>query len=283
MSRTPVRLNVYDMYWLNEYASTVGIGVFHTGIEVYGVEYAYGGHPFAFSGIFDNTPQDAEELGENFKFRESILVGETDFTAGDVRHMIQLMGHEYKGDRYHLISKNCNHFTAALAKTLTGKDIPGWVNRLASISGSIPFLERCIPQEWLTPVALQQSLERRQSASNGAAVDSGSGQSTPEDDAAIRRTSSSAANSRHAPPPSVGAPPTSSNNGFRWSSLSSIGSAFSLSSTNGQSPRGRDFDGGSTNLGSARSESPAPSLTRFWNSLRSLGDKDGGAANSKQT
>lgn len=232
MARAPVRLNVYDMYWLNDYAATLGVGIFHSGVEVYGVEYAYGGHPFAFSGVFENSPQDAEELGENFKFRQSILLGETDFTAGDVRHMVQLLGHEYRGDKYHLISKNCNHFTSALAKTLTGNDIPGWINRLATISGSIPFLERFLPQEWLTPVALQESIrERRRSEDSHVSAVESAQEATEE--AVGSRKCSAAMN---------GGEKALAQNGPR--EIASQG----------------------------RTSSPVPPLARIWNSIRSIGN-----------
>ncbi|KAI1309034.1 Deubiquitinase DESI2 [Halotydeus destructor] len=159
MAREPIKLNVYDMCTINQYTSRLGVGVFHSGIQVYGIEYGYGGHPFEVSGVFEMEPRDEEALGEEtFRYKETIIIGYTDFSDDEIRELVKSMGEQFKGHQYHLLHKNCNHFCDSLSKTLCGSSIPSWVNRLAYISTCVPFLERCIPKEILTPAALEREL-----------------------------------------------------------------------------------------------------------------------------
>ena len=44
-------------------------------------------------------------------------------------------------------------------KTICGEDIPPWVNRLAYAATFVPFIERVIPKEWISPIAVQHTVE----------------------------------------------------------------------------------------------------------------------------
>ncbi|XP_047326525.1 deSI-like protein At4g17486 [Impatiens glandulifera] len=127
--KTPVYLNVYDLTTMNGYVYWAGLGIFHSGVEVHGVEYAYGAHEFSSSGVFEVEPRQCP----GFKFRRSIFVGTTDWDAVQVREFMEMYSSNYNGDMYHLIAKNCNHFCNDICYMLTGKSIPKWVNRLAKL------------------------------------------------------------------------------------------------------------------------------------------------------
>jgi len=108
-----------------------------------------------------NSRKSQSERFIYFSRRQVIHLGYTDFTELDVQRIIAELGKDFRGDKYHLMNRNCNHFSSALTEILCGKVVPSWINRLAYWSTCVPFLERCLPQEWLTPVALQQTINQR--------------------------------------------------------------------------------------------------------------------------
>jgi len=57
--------------------------------------------------------------------RESFVIGQTDFSVCEIRELVDDIGNEFHGMHYHLIHKNCNHFTDAISKV---KSIMGCSN-----------------------------------------------------------------------------------------------------------------------------------------------------------
>nr|XP_004238234.1 deSI-like protein At4g17486 [Solanum lycopersicum] len=144
---TPVCLNVYDLTPMNNYVYWAGFGIFHSGVEVHGVEYAFGAHDYPTSGVFEVEPRKCP----GFKFRKSILVGTTKLDPNQVREFIEHQAAAYNGDSYHLIVKNCNHFCKDICHKLTGKKIPKWVNRLAKLGSAF----NCMLPEALKVAAVE--------------------------------------------------------------------------------------------------------------------------------
>lgn len=97
--------------------------------SVQGMEYGFGAHEYPTSGVFEVEPRSCP----GFIFRRSVLLGSTNMSHSEFRSFMEHLSAKYHGDTYHLIAKNCNHFTDEVCKRLTGKPIPGWINRMARL------------------------------------------------------------------------------------------------------------------------------------------------------
>ncbi|MQL71193.1 hypothetical protein Taro_003507 [Colocasia esculenta] len=188
-----VYLNVYDLTPINGYAYWLGLGIYHSGVQVHGVEYAYGAHDHPTTGIFEGEPRQCP----GFRFRKSILIGRTDLGAREVRAVMEELAEEYTGSSYHLISKNCNHFCNDVCVRLVGKPIPRWVNRLANIG----LLCNCV-----LPVGLHVAAVRHEPATTEGggpvAIRKGEGEKKKLRSRSVRYMISSPSSSSSSPPAS---------------------------------------------------------------------------------
>ncbi|CAK4093610.1 unnamed protein product [Aphanomyces euteiches] len=121
--KTTVTLNVYDIVESNAYTYAWGLGAFHSGIVIGGVEFSFAGG----AGIFSSEPKQAQGA----IFRESIEMGEFEGTYQDAKRIIDDMRSEFQGDHYNLLTRNCNTFSNEACIRLVGQPIPAFVNRIA--------------------------------------------------------------------------------------------------------------------------------------------------------
>lgn len=87
-----VYVNVYGLTAINQVIRYTGIGVYHSGVEVYGIEWAYGGFPDSVCSIFQmSKPRDLESLSNingRFQFVQTVDIGKTHYTPSEVKTIV---------------------------------------------------------------------------------------------------------------------------------------------------------------------------------------------------
>lgn len=135
----PILLNVYEPAPQNgqQQMSMPGFGIYHTGLEVYGTEYAFAGGDTTSSGIQPQQPRYMPS-GAPWIYKKTEKVGTTTMTRAQVQTLISNMGREYPANTYNLLARNCNNFSDDFCKRISKNKngIPSWVNRSASMANA---------------------------------------------------------------------------------------------------------------------------------------------------
>jgi hypothetical protein len=103
-------------------------GAFHSGVEVYGKEWAFGMNPNqSATGVSWNPPGECPE----HSFREMISMGCTTYTPEQVDQILNELMAEWPGVSYDIFTRNCHNFSEELCRRLGVACLPSWVNNLA--------------------------------------------------------------------------------------------------------------------------------------------------------
>ena len=124
-----IKLNIYDLHNSNSVLYNVGMGFFHTGVEVNGYEFS-----FSANGVLRTRPQ----LPEFGVLREQIVMGTyTGGMQGIYNIISTLRNARFMPGAYHPTDLNCNHFSEAFCVSAVNAHIPDWVNRMAGIGSTL--------------------------------------------------------------------------------------------------------------------------------------------------
>uniref|UniRef100_A0A0K0DYD1 DUF862 domain-containing protein n=1 Tax=Strongyloides stercoralis TaxID=6248 RepID=A0A0K0DYD1_STRER len=134
-------------------------GIYHTGVEVYGKEFMFGGHPENKTGITSVKPKQAYEYNNKFIFKKCINMGTTKYDKITIYRIIEQLGKQFSGMNYHLLKKNCNNFSDEFCKKIVGKGIPKKYNRIARFFNSIPLFYNFFSEERFTFRDMDISIE----------------------------------------------------------------------------------------------------------------------------
>lgn len=123
-------------------------GVFHAGVEVNGLEWSYGmSQSETLPGLSCVLPKQHP----SHRYRQSVKLNRTKFTAEDIAELISQLAEEYPGHDYHLLRRNCCHFADDFCQRIGAGRIPGWVHRLARIGANVDTIMHRVMNRRLLP------------------------------------------------------------------------------------------------------------------------------------
>lgn len=129
---TDVALSVYVLSGasvLNKVTELAGIGgAYHVGVEIFCLEWSFGWSPHG-TGVH-NVYAGCSEGGT---FKERVLLGQTPCSPSEVIAILAELREAWPGTSYHLLRRNCAHFSMELVSRLKVRQFPDWVNSLASL------------------------------------------------------------------------------------------------------------------------------------------------------
>eukprot|EP00434_Breviolum_minutum_P037418 symbB.v1.2.033176.t2/scaffold4088.1/size44913/3 len=125
---------------LNGWLKPVGIGAFHCAVQVYGVEWSYGGwleeghmEDDDATGIWSCLPQ----MSGDHTFREAVPMGSISFSEEDTVELIYSLMEEWPMSEYDILNKNCCHFCEELCQLLGLGPLPSRVKKLAGLGATL--------------------------------------------------------------------------------------------------------------------------------------------------
>ena len=126
---TPVWLNVYHLTCLNYLLQIIGVGIYHTAIEIDSQEYSFGATKSDIPGFYINK---TGKISNILKLKEKIYMGNTIYTKNNIEKLLALESPFWMGRTYDPFLKNCNHFTKSFLKVILFKNInyPVYINRI---------------------------------------------------------------------------------------------------------------------------------------------------------
>lgn len=133
---------------------SIGLGAYHTSLELDGYNYTFG----AGAGIIKTSTR-LQGVPPNATFKEAIPLGSCrPKNRGEIAAVVKALEERFSSTAYHLVHRNCNHFTETLATALILHDellhdsdngdggkakkkrlctYPDWVNRLAGTGAMV--------------------------------------------------------------------------------------------------------------------------------------------------